>query len=117
MCGYVASKPGNSPSPVRDDERMENEPADQPEKMTALADVNAWFAERGFQVIPSVTDYSEAVRSSPRGKRAPSRDHHVWVDLTKADGTIVSAGYGSGLTLADAALRARRRWQQEQEGR
>lgn len=96
---------------------MENDPTDQPEKTTALADVNAWFAERGFRVIPSVTDYSHAVRSSPWGKRAPSRDHHAWVDLAKADGTIVSVGYGSGLTLVDAALRAQRRWQQEQEGR
>ncbi len=34
----------------------------------------------------------------------------------KPDGTIVSPGYGSGSTLTDAALRARRRWQQEQGG-
>ena len=96
---------------------MKNDPTEQPEKMTALADVNAWFAERGFRVVPSVTDYSEAVRSSPWGKRTASRDHHVWVDLASPDGTIVSPGYGSGLTLAHAAQGARRRWQQEQEGR
>jgi hypothetical protein len=95
---------------------MENDTTEQPGNLAALTDVNTWFSERGFRVVPSVTGYSEAVRSSPWGKRALSRDHHVWVDLAKPDGTIVSPGYGSGLTLTDAALRARRRWQQEQGG-
>jgi hypothetical protein len=96
---------------------MESNFTEQPGKIRALTAVNAWFAERGFRVVPSVTDYSKAVRSSQWGKRAPSRDHHVWVDLASPDGTIVSRGYGSGLTLADAAQRAQRRWRQEQERR
>lgn len=101
---------------LRDDERMESDAAGRPEKIAALTDVNTWFAERGFCVVASTIDYSEAVRSSPWGKRAQSRDHHMWVDLAKPDGTVVSARYGSGLTLADAAMRARRRWQEEEEG-
>ncbi len=87
-----------------------------PENLPELTDLNTWLAERGFRVLENAIDYSEAVRSSPWGKRSPSRDHHVWVDLAKPDSTVVSAGYGSGLTLADAAMSARRRWQQEQEG-
>ena len=94
---------------------MENDAAGRPEDVAALTDVNAWFAERGFCVVASPIDYSEAVRASPWGRHASSRDHHVWVDLAKPDGTVVSPGYGSGLTLADAAVRARRRWRVEQE--
>ena len=105
-----------SEAPVRDDKRMENDTAGRAESGAALTEVNTWFAERGFRVVASAIDYSEAVRASPWGKRASSRDHHVWVDLARPDGTVVSAGYGSGLTLADAAINARRRWQVEQEG-
>jgi hypothetical protein len=94
--------------------------SDAPERRTdnvaALKDVNAWFAERGFGITPSTKDYSEQVRASPWAKRAKSQDHHAWVDLTKSDGSVVSPGYGSGATLADAANSARRRWQAEQEG-
>jgi hypothetical protein len=85
------------------------------QQLAALAEVNIWFGERGFRVVPSKSDFAEALRSSPWGKGAPSRNHHAWVDLVKPDGTVVSAGYGSGLTLTDAAARARRRWQEEQE--
>lgn len=95
---------------------MQNDPDGQPDNVAALTEVNDWFTERGFRVVASATDYSEAVRESPWGKRSPSRDHHVWVDLARLDGTLVSAGYGSGLTLAEAALSARHRWQVEQEG-
>ena len=96
--------------------RMESDTAEQPENAAALAKINAWFADRGFRITVSAVDYSDQVRSSPWGKRAKSRDHHVWVDLTRPDGSVVSAGYGSGQTLTDAAERARRRWQEEQEG-
>ncbi|HYK70539.1 MAG TPA: hypothetical protein VEV45_21525, partial [Streptosporangiaceae bacterium] len=61
--------------------------AEEPEGDTALTEVNTWFADRGFRVVPSAIDHSEAVRSSPWGKRAPARDHHAWVDLAKPDGT------------------------------
>jgi hypothetical protein len=93
---------------------MESDAPRQPKDVTLPEDISAWFIERGFGIVASAADYSEQVRSSPWGKRAKSRDHHVWVDLTKPDGTVISAGYGSGSTLADAAKRARRRWQEEQ---
>jgi hypothetical protein len=88
--------------------------AEEPEKETALTEVNTWFANRGFHVVPSAVDHSEAVRSSPWGRRSLARNHHAWVDLAKPDGTVLVAGYGSGPTFADAAERARRRWQEEQ---
>jgi hypothetical protein len=103
-------------APVRDDELMESGAAGRSEDATVLKDVNTWFTKRGFRIVPSAVDYSEQVRSSPWGKRAKSRDHHVWVDLTQPDGNVVSGGYGSGSTLADAAKSARRRWETEQEG-
>jgi hypothetical protein len=46
-----------------------------PEHLAALAEVNTWFAGRGFRIVPSTFEFAEAVRSSPWGKRAPSRDH------------------------------------------
>ena len=90
--------------------------AEGPESTATFAEVDAWFNERGYRVVPSATDYSDQVRASPWGKRAPSRDHHAWVALTKLDGTVVSPGYGSGTTLAEAAVSAQRRWRTEQEG-
>jgi hypothetical protein len=82
---------------------------------STMAEVNSLLSERGFRIVLSPTDYSAEVRSSPWGKRAPSRNHHVWVDLARLDGTTVMRGYGSGERLADAANSARRRWQTEQE--
>jgi hypothetical protein len=95
---------------------MENDASGRPDDVIVLVDINAWFAERGFRIVPSAADYSGQVRSSLWGKRAKSQDHHVWVDLTRPDGAIVSPGYGSGSTLSDAAKSAQRRWQAEQEG-
>lgn len=103
-------------APVRDHQLMESGAAGRSEDATVLNEVNTWFAKRGFRIVPSAVDYSEQVRSSPWGKRAKSRDHHVWVDLSEPDGNVVSCGYGSGSTLADAAKGARRRWETEQEG-
>ena len=44
------------------------------------AEVAAWFEARGLTVRISDVDYSDEVRSSPWGRGAPSRNHHVWVD-------------------------------------
>jgi hypothetical protein len=79
-------------------------------------DVTAWFAQRGFKVALSDTDYAGRVRRSPWGRKAPSRNHHVWVDLLASDGRLVQGGYGSGDTPNEAMRRARERYQQEQEG-
>lgn len=65
-------------------------------------DVAAWFAERGFRLVVSDADFSAQVRRSPRGRTAPSRDHHVWVDLLANDGRVVHGGYGSGGTPEEA---------------
>jgi hypothetical protein len=100
---------------LEDDKNMNADGTETPDQLAALADVNTWFAERGFRIVPSTTDFAEAVRSSPWGKRAPSRDHHEWVHLARPDGSVISPGYGSGHTLAEAAVRARLRWQEEQE--
>jgi len=40
----------------------------------------------------------------------------VWVDLLSLDGRLIQGGYGSGNTAEDAMLRARQRYEQEQEG-
>ena len=74
-----------SQAPVRDDERMENNAAGRPENSAVLTDINTWFAGRGFCVVASAIDYSEAVRSSLWGMRAPSRNHHVWVVSTEIE--------------------------------
>ncbi len=95
---------------------VESDASGRPEDVAVLQDINTWFAERGFWIVPSAVDYSEQVSSSLWAKRAKSRDHHAWVDLIKPDGRVASAGYRSVSTLADAAKRARRRWQTEQEG-
>ena len=89
--------------------------SESPERVESLAEVNRWFSGRHFMVVPSATDFSQAARSTPGGRKAASRDHHAWVDLVRLDGSLISAGYGSGLTLDDAATRARQRWQAEQE--
>ena len=81
-----------------------------------LEDVNDWFGGRGFKVIGSDRDYSDEVRKSPHGKRAPSRHHHIWVDLCTLEGRVVQRAYGSGTSIDDAARRARVRYTQEQEG-
>jgi hypothetical protein len=101
----------------RDDWQVREDATQPTEQPSGPADADAWFAERGFRIVPSPNDYSSAVRSSPWGKKAPSRDQHVWVDLARADGTIISSGYGAGRTLPEAVERARRRWQAEQEDR
>lgn len=80
------------------------------------ADVESWFAARGFMVAVSDTNYSEQVRSSPWGRKAPSRNHHVWVDLLTEDGRVIQGGYGSGGTRTEAMSRAREGYRQEQEG-
>jgi hypothetical protein len=90
-------------------------PAIPPEQLVTLEEVSSWFAGRGFCIAPSAIDYADQVRRSSWAKQALSKDHHVWVDLATPDGTVVSPGYGSGPTLAEAALSARRRWQEEQE--
>jgi hypothetical protein len=79
-------------------------------------DVEAWFAQRGFKVALSDTDYTDQVRSSPSGRPASSRNHRVWVDLLASDGRLLQGGYGSGDTPNEAMRRARERYQQEQEG-
>jgi hypothetical protein len=78
-------------------------------------DVETWFAQRGFMVLLSDTDYAEQVRRSPWGRKAPSRNHHVWVDLLASDGRLVQGGYGSGDTPNEAMRRARERYKLEQE--
>jgi hypothetical protein len=81
-----------------------------------IADVEAWFAARGFRLRISDVDYSHDVRSSPWGRNAPSREHHAWVDLLTLDGRLIQGGYGSGETTGDAMTRARDRYRQEQGG-
>lgn len=98
-----------------DGDDMNIGPAVPPEQHATLAEVNSWFAVRGFCIAPSAIDYADEVRRSPWGRHAPSRDDHVWVDLAKPDGAVVSPGYGFGPTLGEAALSARTRWQVEQE--
>lgn len=85
-------------------------------RSTTLPRSRAWFVERGFRVTVSETDYSEQVRRSPRGRKTPSRNHHVWVDLLSAEGRLIQGGYGSGDTPDDAMIRALERYQQEQDG-
>lgn len=75
-----------------------------------LSEVELWFAERGLRLRVSDIDYADRV-----GK-APSRHHHVWVDLLTEDGRLMQGGYGSGTTLDAAMSRARERYLQEEEG-
>lgn len=85
-----------------------------PGESVEQGDVAAWFEARGLVVRVSDTDYSNEVRSNPWGRKASSRDHHVWVDLLAADGRLIQRGYGSGVSADDALRRARQRYQQEQ---
>lgn len=78
------------------------------------AEVAAWFEARGLTVRISDVDYSSEVRSSPWGRKAPSRHHHVWVDLLALDGRMIQGGFGSGQSADDAMLRARDRYRVEQ---
>ena len=78
------------------------------------ADVAAWFYAMGFTVRISDVDYSNEVRSSPWGRKAPSRNHHVWVDLLALDGRMIQGGFGSGQSADEAMLRARDRYRVEQ---
>jgi hypothetical protein len=77
-------------------------------------DVAEWFEARGFLVRVSDTDYSAEVRSSPLGRKAPSRDHRVWVDLLAPNGRLIQRGYGSGYSAGDAMTSARHRYRTEQ---
>ena len=85
-----------------------------PDESVEQGDVPAWFEARGFVVRLSNTDYSDKVRSSPRGRKASSRDDHFWVDLLTSDGRLIHGGYGSGVSADDAMRRARQRFRQEQ---
>jgi hypothetical protein len=78
------------------------------------AEVAAWFETRGLTVRISDVDYSSEVRSSPWGRKAPSRNHHVWVDLLALDGRMIQGGFGSGQSADEAMLRARDRYRVEQ---
>ncbi len=44
---------------------------------SVCAEVAVWFEARGLTVRSSDVDYSSEVRSSPWGRKAPSRNHHV----------------------------------------
>ena len=79
-------------------------------------ELDDWFAARGFRICPSETDYSDEVQRSPWGRKAPSRNRHVWVDLCAMDSRVVQRGYGSGDTLNEARRRAQDRYRVEQEG-
>ena len=84
-------------------------------RVAALAEVNAWFAGRGLRIHPSTTDFEkESGRRRGASGRPPGITTHGSTLLSRM-GTVVASGYGSGLTLADAAARARQRWQEEQE--
>jgi hypothetical protein len=63
-----------------------------------LGAVSEWFAERGFCV-----SFSEA-------------DGYVWADLTRIPSGGSVAQYGRGDTRVAAAVRAKHRYQVEQEG-
>lgn len=78
------------------------------------ADVAAWLEARGFRLSISDVDYSSEVCSSSWGRKAPSQDHHTWVDLLALDGRLIQRGYGSGESATDAMIRARDRYRQEQ---
>lgn len=78
------------------------------------AEVAAWFEARGLTVRISDVDYSSEVRSGPWGRKAPSRNHHVWVDLLALDGRMIQGGFGSGQSADEALLRARDRYRVEQ---
>lgn len=69
---------------------------------------------QGLDVRISDVDYSSEVRSSPWGRKAPSRNHHVWVDLLALDGRMIHGGFGSGQSAGEAMLRARDRYRVEQ---
>lgn len=47
-----------------------------PDDSSVSADVAAWFEARGFRLSSSDVDYSDEVRSSPWGRKAPSQDDH-----------------------------------------
>jgi hypothetical protein len=68
----------------------------------------------GLTVRISDVDYSSDVRSSPWGRQAPSRNHHVWLDLLALDGRMIQGGFGSGQSADEAMLRARDRYHVEQ---
>jgi hypothetical protein len=78
------------------------------------AEVAAWFEARGLTVRISDIDYSGEVRSSQWGRKAPSRNHHFWVDLVALDGRMIQGGFGSGQSADEAMLRARDRYRAEQ---
>ena len=81
---------------------------------SVCAEVAVWFEARGLTVPISDVDYSSEVRSSPWGRKAPSRNHHVWVDLLALDGRMIHGGFGSGHSADEAMLRAHDRYRVEQ---
>jgi hypothetical protein len=65
----------------------------------ALADVDDWFAERGFGIL------------------VEREDNEFWVHLTsRRTFEIFHPRYGRGTTRGEAARRARERYRFEQEG-
>jgi hypothetical protein len=79
-------------------------PERRPSNAIVLGEVNAWFATRGL-----------GLAASPTG--GPAGQQLAWVDLISGGGQVLSSGYASGATLADAAAKARRRWEAEQSPR
>ncbi|MGA2007880.1 MAG: hypothetical protein ABSH27_10020 [Solirubrobacteraceae bacterium] len=61
-----------------------------------IADVRAWFAERGFELTFRRTDGYE------------------WADLVRGSSGASVLGYGRGDSKAAAAARAKERYEQEQ---
>ena len=78
------------------------------------AEVAAWFEARGLTVRISDVDYSSEVTVGLPGRKAPSGNHHVWVDLLALDGRMIQGGFGSGQSADEAMLRARDRYRVEQ---
>lgn len=73
-----------------------------------------WLRSRGWNLRVEVRDLREDfVR---RGEKyAWSFDHTHWADLVSIENPdFVVSNYGSGMSQAEAAVRAKQRWGQEQ---
>ena len=81
----------------------------------AVADALAWFADRGWKVEVMHRDRREEMRA--RGEvYFPGYRHLLWVDLVQVGQEKATAtNYASGNTKAEAFIRARQRYESEQE--
>ena len=77
-------------------------------------EARTWLRERGFDVKVEERDLGPLLREAGH-PHAPSISHTQWADLiaiTNSD--FVLNNYGSGMTVDEAVIRARQRYETEQ---